>query len=114
MLSAVTVFLAACNTAPTKPIAGAQAPAAADLYIVDCLLPRQMRQLGGTSYMTPRRPALTTAADCRIRGGEYVSYDRANYKTALQVWLPTAELGDAEAQTNVGEIFARAITKNAG
>jgi hypothetical protein len=108
-LSAVTLFLAACNTAPTKPVAGAQAPNAADLYIVDCLLPGQMRQLGSASYMTPRRPALTTAADCRIRGGEYVSYDRANYKTALQVWLPTAELGDAEAQTNVGEIFERGL-----
>jgi len=59
--------------------------------------------------MTPRRPALTTAADCRIRGGEYVAYDRANYKTALQVWLPAAELGDLEAQANVGEIFERGL-----
>lgn len=108
-LFAVTVFLAACNAAPTKPVAGVQAPNGADLYIVDCLLPGQMRQLGNASYMTPRRPILTTAADCRIRGGEYVSYDRANYKTALQVWLPTAEAGDAEAQTNVGEIFERGL-----
>ncbi|RYY77377.1 MAG: peptidase C14 [Gammaproteobacteria bacterium] len=108
-VGAVASLLVACNTAPTKPVAGAQAPTAADLYVVDCLLPGQIRQLGATSYMTPRRPVLTTAADCRIRGGEYVSYDRANYKTALQVWLATAELGDAEAQTNVGEIFERGL-----
>jgi hypothetical protein len=108
-ITAAVLLLVACNTAPTKPVAGAQAPAAADLYVVDCLLPGQVRQLGATSYMTPRRPVLTTAADCRIRGGEYVAYDRANYKTALQVWMATAESGDAEAQTNVGEIFERGL-----
>lgn len=108
-LSAAVALIASCNSTPTKPATGAKAPVAADLYIVDCLLPGQMRQLGGASYMTPRRPVLTTAADCRIRGGEYVSYDRANYKTALQVWLATAETGDAEAQTNVGEIFERGL-----
>ena len=56
-----------------------------DLYIVDCMLPGQVRQLGKTTYMTPRRPVRTTAQDCRIRGGEYVAYDRADYKTALKV-----------------------------
>ena len=35
----------------------------------------------------------TTALDCEIRGGEYVAYDRADYKTALRVWLETAEAG---------------------
>ncbi len=81
----------------------------ADLYVVDCLLPGQVRQLGNRTYLTPRRPVHTTAADCRLRGGEYVAYDRADYKTALNVWMTAAEAGDAEAQTNVGEIFERGL-----
>src|SRR5579863_2368791 len=48
--------------------------ARADLEIVDCLLPGQVRQLGNTTYLTQRRPIHTTTADCRIRGGEYVAY----------------------------------------
>ena len=80
-----------------------------DLYIVDCLLPGQLRQLGNTTYMTPRRPIRTTAMDCRVRGGEYVAYDRADYKTALKIWLPAAEEGDAAAQNTVGEIFEQGL-----
>ena len=83
--------------------------AVADLYVVDCLLPGQVRQLGSRTYLTPRRPIHTTAADCRIRGGEYVAYDRADYKSALNVWMAAAEAGDADAQTNVGEIFERGL-----
>ena len=80
-----------------------------DYYIVDCLLPGQVRRLGDTTYRTPRRPTRTTAADCNLRGGEYVAYDRADYKTALRVWLPAAEGGDPEAQNAVGEIFERGL-----
>jgi hypothetical protein len=111
LLTMMTLLALSSCGSPQPRVApqGAPAPNAADLYIVDCLLPGQVRQLGGGAYMTPRRPALTTAADCRIRGGEYVAYDRANYKTALQVWLPAAELGDLEAQANVGEIFERGL-----
>lgn len=103
--------LLACSSQPEKPSGqtGAKSNEVADLYVVDCLLPGQVRQLGSTSYITPRRPVITTAADCRIRGGEYVSYDRADYKTALKVWLPTAETGDLEAQVNVGEIFEKGL-----
>ena len=79
----------------------------AELQVVDCLLPGQVRMLGTRSYLTPRRPATLSAAECQIRGGEYVAYDRADYKSALNVWLPTAESGDAEAQVNVGEIFEK-------
>ena len=92
---------------PPLPVNGQ--PNIADLNIVDCLLPGQIRSLGTTKYMTPRRPVYTTAADCRIRGGEYVAYDRADYKTALAVWMPSAEAGDADAQANVGEIFERGL-----
>jgi hypothetical protein len=80
-----------------------------DLEIVDCLLPGQVRQLGSTTYLTQRRPINTTASDCRIRGGEYVAYDRADLKTALTVWLQAAEAGDAEAQNNVAEIYERGL-----
>lgn len=80
-----------------------------DLEIVDCLLPGQVRQLGNSSFLTQRRPIRTTTAECSIRGGEYVAYDRADLKSALRIWLPTAESGDAEAQTNVGEIFERGL-----
>jgi hypothetical protein len=60
-------------------------------------------------FLTARRPIRTTAADCRLRGGEYVAWDRANYATALKVWMPAAEGGNADAQTNVGEIFERGL-----
>lgn len=81
----------------------------AGMQIVDCLLPGQLRSLGRTTYLTARRPIKTTAADCNIRGGEYVAYDRADYKTALKVWMPAAEAGDPEAQVNVGEIFEKGL-----
>jgi uncharacterized protein len=108
-----TSLLLACNT-NTKNTEVAQplvenAPKTDDYQVVDCLLPGQVRSLGSSTYMTPRRPILTTAADCRIRGGEFVEYDRADYKTALNVWMPAAEAGDADAQANVGEIFERGL-----
>jgi len=81
----------------------------ADLHVVDCLLPGQVRRLGNRTYLTARRPIKTTASDCRIRGGEYVEFDRADYKTALNVWLPAAEAGDTDAQNTVGEIFERGL-----
>lgn len=81
----------------------------ADLHVVDCLLPGQVRRLGTRTYLTPRRPVKTTASDCRTRGGEYVEYDRADYKTALNVWMPAAKEGDADAQNSVGEIFERGL-----
>lgn len=80
-----------------------------DLEIVDCALPGQVRVLGGRTYISPRKPTRTTVADCRIRGGEYVAYDRANLQTALKVWLESAQLGDVEAQTTVGEIYERGM-----
>lgn len=83
--------------------------AVGDLYVVDCLLPGKVRRLGNTTYLGPRRPIKTTAADCRIKGGEYTEYDRADYRSALNVWMAAAEAGDAQAQTHVGEIFERGL-----
>jgi hypothetical protein len=80
-----------------------------DVEIVDCLLPGQVRSLGKTTFLTRRRPIRTNAADCRIRGGEYTAYDRADYKSALRVWLDMANAGDADAQNNVGEIYERGL-----
>src|SRR5690606_12119241 len=80
-----------------------------ELSIVDCLLPGQVRMLGGRPYQTPRRPTRTTAADCAARGGEYLLYDRADYRSALNVWMETAQSGDPEAQTIVGEIYERGL-----
>jgi uncharacterized caspase-like protein len=80
-----------------------------DLEIVDCLLPGEVRSLGNMTYLTARRPIRTNAADCRIRGGEYTAYDRADYKSALRVWMGLANTGDPEAMTNVGEIYERGL-----
>lgn len=81
---------------------------AAQFAVVDCLLPSQMRRMGRmVTFQAPRRAVRTTASDCEIRGGEYVASDRADYRTALGVWLPFAEQGDARAQTYVGEIFEK-------
>src|SRR5688572_1641804 len=81
-----------------------------DLLIVDCLLPGQIRKMGKqATFMSARRPIRTTQADCEIRGGEYVSYDRANYQTALKVWMDQAMAGSAEAQNYVGEIYSKGL-----
>jgi len=88
---------------------GASMLTRSDLEIVDCLLPGQVRQLGNSTYLTQRRPVHATVSECRIRGGEYVAYDRADLKSSLRVWMAAAEAGDAEAQTNVGEIYERGL-----
>ena len=80
------------------------------LFVVDCLLPGQVRKMGSQmTYLSARRPIRTTAADCEVRGGEYVAYDRANYASAFKVWLPKAQEGDAEAQNIVGQVFEKGL-----
>ncbi|MCC5810492.1 MAG: caspase family protein [Ectothiorhodospiraceae bacterium] len=109
--AAVALLLSACATtdAPDVTAEAREGAAVEDLYIVDCLLPGQVRRVGGTTFLTPRRPTRTTVQDCRIRGGEYVEYDRADYRTALNVWLERAENGDPQAQNYVGEIFEKGL-----
>jgi len=84
-------------------------PRSADPFdVVDCLLPGQIRQLGTqVTYVTERRPIRTTAEDCAIRGGEYVALDRADYGTALKVWMSAAQSGDADAQYYVGTLYEK-------
>ena len=61
------------------------------------------------TYLSPRRPVKTTASECEIRGGEYVAFDRADYRTSLRVWLPQAKEGDPVAQNYVGEIYEKGL-----
>lgn len=106
-----TILLALLTgvTAQSATLAN-QSPDASQWLVVDCLLPGQVRKLGGSmSYLSARRAVKTTGADCEIRGGEYTAYDRGNYQTALQVWRPLAEGGDAKAQTYVGEIYEKGL-----
>lgn len=109
VLLSVLMVMAATASAATDPSATKGMVKRSDLEIVDCLLPGQVRQLGNTSFLTQRRPIRTTTSECSIRGGEFVAYDRADLKSALRVWLQTAESGDPEAQTNVGEIYERGL-----
>ncbi|BFU91426.1 MAG: hypothetical protein NTAFB01_26130 [Nitrospira sp.] len=84
-------------------------PRSADPFdVVDCLLPGQIRQLGTqVTYVTERRPVRTTAEDCAIRGGEYIALDRADYGTALKIWMSAAESGDPDAQYYVGVLYEK-------
>ena len=109
---ALAPMLLVASVAPSATNQGAASSGVVkrtDLEIVDCLLPGQVRQLGNSSFLMPRRPIRTTTAECSIRGGEFVAYDRADLKSALHVWLQTAEGGDPEAQTNLGEIYERGL-----
>ncbi len=101
--------LTACS-GPAVQEASDDTEKADDLMVVDCLLPGQVRQLGASArFLTARRPIKTTASDCAIRGGEYTAFDRADYATALKVWLDQAKTGDPEAQTYVGEIYEKGL-----
>ena len=84
-------------------------PRSADPFeVVNCLLPGQIRQLGTqVTYVTERRPIRTTSEDCAIRGGEYVAMDRADYGTALKVWMNAAQEGDPDAQYYVGVLYEK-------
>ena len=98
------------ETANLKATEGYSAEQTDMLFVVDCLLPGQIRKLGSMmTYLTPRRAVKTTAGDCEIRGGEYVAYDRANYATALKVWIPQAKQGNVEAQVVLGEIYEKGL-----
>jgi tetratricopeptide (TPR) repeat protein len=107
--SLFVIASAAAPTAAEKTAATKGMVKRSDLEIVDCLLPGQVRQLGNASFLSQRRPIRTTQSECSIRGGEYVAYDRADLQSALRIWMQTAESGDVEAQTNVGEIYERGM-----
>ena len=117
ILLVLVALTSGCETTPSDPGSQYQAStsdtssgSAEEFFIVDCLLPGQVRQLGGQfTYVTQRRAIKTAQSDCEIRGGEYVAYDRADYSTSLKIWLPLAQAGDATAQTYVGEIYEKGL-----
>lgn len=116
VLHCFILLLLGCSSGPrtadkTAPVLGvAQQPDADQFLIVDCLLPGETRQIGMQfSYFTQREPIKTSAFECAVRGGEFVSYDRANLATSVRIWSAKAEAGDAEAQVYTGEIYAKGL-----
>ena len=91
----------------TAAIAAAQTPE--DLQLVNCRLPAKINRVGNRTYMQNRPPIRTTENVCRIRGGEYTVYDRANYANSLKFWLAEAEKGNLEAQYYAGKIYEGAL-----
>jgi hypothetical protein len=91
----------------------AQAPAATsevtDKRIVDCLLQGQVRKIGNNIYQAPPRPMRLPAVECDIRGGDFLTYDRASFSASLSHWLQLAKQGDISAQVYLGEIFERGL-----
>ncbi len=108
-LACAVMFVSSSVMASHAPLAAQPpSPVVEKLLVVDCSLPGQVRRLGRRmTLVLPRRAVRTTGSDCEIRGGEYVSYDRADYRTALEVWLPEAQGGEPKAQTFVGEIYEK-------
>ncbi len=80
-----------------------------DLLTVNCLLPGQSIQIGMfTTWMSPPRPAIITAWECKVQGGQYaIGPNNDARQTALNVWQQCANQGDKVAQNYLGEIYAR-------
>lgn len=115
VIGSLFVLLMGCAPVPAQQTTQASQSAmegyspAQEFEIVDCLLPPDVRMLGSRVYMGPRRPTRTTVADCKIRGGESQAYDRTDYMSSLNVWMPLANEGDAEAQTFVGNLYEKGV-----
>ena len=105
----VAVFL----IAPTAAADDFRPGSGDEFIVVDCLLPSQVRRLGGRTYIARRKPVLATAEECHVRGGEYVLEDRASLSGSLEAWLPAAMGGDSEAQNYVGELAERGARRRA-
>jgi len=87
----------------------AHADEAQEYSVVNCLLPGQIRRLGGMTYVGKRKPLKTTVGECQLRGGEYVLDAPASYQTALRIWQEAANQGDAQAQYYTGEIYEKGL-----
>lgn len=111
-VAALAWATAAAGVAPAPAMAAEPLLAAESYQVVDCLLPGQVRKLGrSATFITPRRPTRTSAVSCEIRGGEYVDADRATFASSMNVWLPSAQQGDAKAQAYVGRIHAEGFDR---
>ena len=108
--SLLIVASAAAPTAAEKAAATKGMVKRADLEIVDCLLPGQVRQLGNSSFLSQRRPIRTTAVRvldsrrriCRLRS-------RRSAVRAADLDAGRRRSAIVEAQTNVGEIYERGM-----
>lgn len=74
--------------------------------LVHCLFPGQVRRLGLSTTVTPRRAARVLPKDCAAGGGEYIEPQDTS-SAATKVWLPLAADGVPEAQATVGELYER-------
>ena len=110
-LSLASILVLGCSSdVKTVDLASIEGADIEQLFIVDCLLPSTVRQLGTRlTYLGARRVIKTSGSECAIRGGEYIAHDRASFATALKVWLPLAQSGDPKAQTYVGEIYEKGL-----
>ena len=109
LVGMISATIMACGAPAVKTVEKGQITPD-QLYIVDCLLPPQVRQLGSNfTYMAPRKPAKLSAHECALRGGEYVAYDKASFSSVAKVWMPQAQDGDAKAQSYLGELYERGI-----
>ncbi len=111
MVCLVTGIFLAVPVVPTVGAADRVDELRADeLRVVDCLLPAQLRRLGGrTTYLAAREPIKTTIRDCEKRGGEYVLALVWPTQKNLEIWRPKARDGDPEAQTSLGELHEKGV-----
>ncbi|MEO8136657.1 MAG: caspase family protein [Betaproteobacteria bacterium] len=114
-VKALLTFALSCPAAPfaqspTYETGAAQKLAADQNTVVDCLLPGAVRRLGaGVTYLAARKPVLLKVAECEVRGGEYVLYDRADPKTAYKIWEAAARAGDPDAQRRLAQIHEMGV-----
>lgn len=101
--SAVVICFLWAGAADAADKPASDEPAADGL--VHCLLPGQVRRLGLSTTVTPRRATRLAPAQCQAAGGEYVEPQDQN--AAVKLWLPMANEGVPEAQTTVAELFAQ-------
>ncbi len=108
-MSSISLLIIGCGAPAVKTVEKGQITPD-QLYIVDCLLPPQVRQLGQNyTYMAPRKPARLSARDCAVRGGEYVAFDKASFSSVAKMWLPEAQGGNAKAQSYLGELYEKGL-----
>jgi uncharacterized caspase-like protein len=109
-LLACTALEAPAQSPNYEPGAAQKLAADANTF-VDCLLPGAVRRLGaGVTYLAARKPQVLKVAECEVRGGEYVLYDRADPKIAFKIWEAAANAGDADAQRRLAQIYEMGLT----
>ncbi|HKO57494.1 MAG TPA: hypothetical protein VJ276_16590, partial [Thermoanaerobaculia bacterium] len=105
----LTLCCSMAVAASAQPAAPA-APNVDDLVLVNCRLPKKIVYLGNRSYPVAGKRIRTTAIDCRIRGGEYVAYDRSDYATSLKFWMDEAK----EGKNHDAEYYAAKLHEGTG